>query len=111
MGIVLIVATILGGIAAIWFFYDKFSSENEISGENEFSVENKTVNNNWWESSELKKCLEAEGYNTFAWSNSDRVEERIDEGYEVIFDEDKDNKIKYKLVNKSAQVLIGRKNT
>jgi len=107
MEIILVIATILGGIAAIWFFYDKYS------GKNEFSVENKTVNNTWWESSDLKKSLEADGYNKFAWSNSDRVEERIDEGYEVIFDEDKDkdNKIRYKLVNKSAQVLIGRKNT
>ena len=105
MEIVLIIATILGGIAAIWFFYDKYS------GKNKFSVEGKTVNNNWWEASELKKRLETEGYNTFAWSNSDRVEERMDEGYEVIFDVDSNKKIKYKLVNKSGQVLIGRKNT
>ena len=111
MEIIIAIATILGGIGALWFFYDKFfSSKPDLGIQNEGipekTIENKIVNSIWWESSELKKSLEAEGYNTFSWSNSDRVEERIDKGYEVIFDENKDNKI---LCRSEATVRLATK--
>ena len=99
MDIVLEVATILGGIVAIWFLYEKF-----------FLVETKEkeVNNAWWESSKLKEKLEKKGY-AFSWSNSNAVEERLSNGYEIIYQ--KTLLTKHKLINSSGQVLIGNKNT
>jgi len=116
MEIILAIATFLGGIVAIWFIYDKFFSSKpgddiQDEGNLEKIIENKTVNSAWWESSELKSNLEAQGYNKFYWSDDDRVEERIDNGYDLIFDENNDKRIKYKLVNSSDQVLIGKKDT
>lgn len=96
---VLTIATILGGIAAIWFLWEKF-----------FSVEafEKKVNSTWWEKSQLKGKLEKNGY-IFRWTDSDSVEEKSSNGYEIIFE--KTLFSKHKLVNKSGQILIGKKNT
>lgn len=102
MEIILGFATILGGLTAVWFFWDKYNEKNH------WVYEDKQVNNNWFELSDLKKTLETEGF-TFRWSNVDAIEERKQKGYKIIYEEDKQNKRKYRLVNKSGQVLIGRK--
>lgn len=97
------IATVLGGIAAIGYFRDKWREKQQ------WTEKEKAVNSNWWESSELKKQYIAKGYTEFGWSNFDRLAERIAEGKEVVFEVDEENRIKYRLVNKSGQVLVGRK--
>lgn len=97
------IATILGGIAAIHYFHDKWKDRNR------FTEEEKAVTSAWWEESDLKKEYEANGFRAFSWSNSDRVAERQAEGADVIYLVDKERKVKAKLVNRSGQVLIGRK--
>jgi hypothetical protein len=97
------IATVLGGIAAIGYFLDKWRERRQWT-ENE-----KVVNTNWWESSDLKTQYENNGYRDFGWSNADRLAERIAEGKEVVFETDEENRTKYRLVNKSGQVLVCRK--
>lgn len=98
----LAIATILGGIAAIWFFWEKYRKKDE------WHEEDKIVDPSWWESSELKKITDAQGY-TYRWSNPEKVEGRKTNGYSIIYEENKKSKIRYRLVNKSHQVLIGKK--
>jgi len=102
MKIILAIATILGGIAAIWFFLDRYREKDK------WHEKDKIVDSTWWESSELKKDYDAQRY-TYRWSNSDKVEARKGSGYSIIYEEDKKDKIRYRLVNKSHQVLIGKK--
>ena len=103
MEIVLGIATVIGGIAAILFFCDIYKKRRQ------WQEVEKVVNSNWWESSELKKNLKAQGYK-FRWSNADAVEQQRSIGYEIIYEEDNSNKKKYKLINRSGQVLIGKIN-
>ena len=98
MEILLAIFTILGGIAAIWYFWDKIFIKEEAE---------KEVNNAWWEASNLKRKLENKGY-SFRWSNADKVAQRLAEGYEIIFV--KGLFKKHKLINSSGQILIGKKN-
>ena len=104
MEIVLAIATMLGGVSAVWYFWDKYRRNRE------WREKEKVVNSNWWESSELKRTLEARGFK-FRWSNRDRIEERKQSGYELIYEEDKINRTRYVLVNSSGQVLIGKRDT
>jgi len=97
------IATVLGGIAAVVYFRDKWREKQE------WTEKDKVVNNNWWESSDLKIQYETRGCKEFYWSNSDRVAERVTEGKEVVFETDEENRTKYRLVNKSGQVLVCRK--
>lgn len=97
------IATILGGVAAAFYFRDKWRERNR------FTEQEKEVTSAWWEASDLKKECEAKGFRSFAWSNSDRVAEREADGAEIIYEINLDRKVKFKLVNRSAQVLIGRK--
>lgn len=103
VGWVLGIATLLGGIAAIYYFFDKWRERNR------FAEGVKEVTSAWWDASELKKEYEAKGFRSFGWSNSDRVAERLTEGAEVVYEIDDVKKVKSKLVNRSGQVLIGRK--
>jgi len=99
------IATVLGGIAALWFFRDKWRERDR------FTDEDKEVNSAWWEASALRKDYEARGFTAFRWSNSDKVTQRIAEGTEVIYEIDRKRKVRYRLVNNSKQVLLGRKGT
>ena len=84
MEIILSIATVLGGIAAAWFIWDKYThSSNYIEKE-------KIVNSKWWDSSALKGDLENQGY-VFRWSNPDKVEDRLKEGFEIIYEKNLDN--------------------
>jgi hypothetical protein len=97
------IATVLGGIAAIGYFRDKLKEKQQ------WTEQEKVVNTNWWECSNLKAQYESKGYKDFSWSNPDRLAERIAEGKEVVFETDEENRIKYRLVNKGSQVLVCRK--
>ena len=103
---VLGVATILGGVAAIVYFMEVSRKEKSQWVEKE-----KEVNSSWWESSDLKKQYDQEGYEHFRWSNSDLVAQRVTEGMEIIYEMDAEGRVKYKLVNESRQVLLGHKST
>jgi hypothetical protein len=100
---VLGIATLLGGIAAIGYFWDKWRKKKK------WTETEKEVNDAWWQSSELKKKYVAEGFADFSWSDKDRVAERVSEGKEVVYEIDTEKSIKSKLVNKSGQVLLCRK--
>ena len=97
---VLGIATLLGGIAAIWFFVDKYKHKNM------WQEKEKAVNNKWLETSEIKKLYK--DYD-LRWANPDSIEERKQKGYEVVYEKDMPLKIKYRLINASNQVLIGIK--
>src|SRR3990172_5962950 len=103
IGWVLAIATILGGIAAIFYFRGKWTERGR------FTEQDKEVTSTWWEASDVKKDYEARGFRSFRWSNSDRVAERRDEGAEIIYLIDDATKVKFRLVNRNGQVLIGRK--
>jgi hypothetical protein len=105
MAWVLGVATIFGGIAAILYFRDMWKDRNR------FTEGDKEVTSAWWETSDVKNDYEARGFRSFGWSNSDRVSEREAEGAEVVYVIDDARKLKFRLVNRSGQVLIGRKGT
>jgi len=102
---VLGIATLIGGIAAIGYFRDKWRENNK------WIEKEKEVNNAWWESSSLKAEYEAQGFTNFSWSNSDKVAERIASGKEFVYENDEKNQIRYKLVNKSGQILLCKKGT
>lgn len=76
--------------------------------QNHWKIKEKGVNSKWWESSDLRRTLEPQGY-TFRWSDRDRIEERKQNGYNLIYQEDEVNRTKYVLKNKSGQVLIGKR--
>ena len=110
MEIILAIATILGGISAIIFFCDKYKKKNSHADNTEFRDKEKVIDNSWWESSELRNDLLKNDYE-FRWSNQDKIENRLSQGYEVIFQTDHSVKTKYKLINESRQVLIGKQKT
>lgn len=97
------IATLLGGIAAIGYFRDKWNDRLQ------WPEQEKIVSSIWWESSLLKSKYQETGCAHFAWSNRDRLAERIAEGMEVVLETDAANRIKYRLVNRSGQVLICRR--
>ncbi len=99
------IATVLGGLAALVYFGEKWRQRTR------WTDKDKEVNSAWWEASALKKDYEARGYRHFAWSNSDRVAERMAQGCELVHDVDKANRVKYRLINTSGQVLLCRKPT
>ena len=98
----LAVATLLGGVAAVFYLCDIWRKKRL------WVEKEKEINSAWWESSELKIQYEVDGYKDFHWSNSDLVPMRVTEGKEIIYEIDEKNRVKYKLVNKSGQVLLGR---
>jgi hypothetical protein len=96
------IATVLGGIAAVGYFRDKWRAKQQ------WTEREKIVSTAWWESSDLKTQYEAKGCTDFGWSNPDRLAERMAEGKQVVFEIDHQNQIKYHIVNKSGQVLVCR---
>ena len=68
----------------------------------------KIVTSEWWNASDLKKEYEGRGWTTFRWSNVDRVPEREQEGYKVVVLRDPSANMRYRLVNRSGQVLVAK---
>lgn len=100
---VLGIATLIGGIAAIGYFVDKWRAKAQ------WTEKDKEVNNAWWESSDLRKHYQDAGCGDFGWSNPERVAERLAAGKEGVYEIDEKNRIKYRLVNRSGQVLLCRR--
>lgn len=70
--------------------------------------EPKLVDFGWPEKSGFMAKAKQNGYEV-AWSKPDRVASREIDGYEAMFEIDKDAKVKRKLVLRDGLVLIGRK--
>jgi len=69
----------------------------------------KLVTSAWWESSELRKEYERRGYNQFYWSKAERVPERQNKGYEIVYLGDPAASIRYRIINKSGQMLLAKR--
>jgi hypothetical protein len=103
MTIILAIATILGGIAAIVYFWEKYQKKKK------WQEKEKIVDSSWWEASELKKVTDAQGFKTYRWSHPEKVEGRKSNGYSIIYEVDKKNNIRYRLTDKGHKILIGKK--
>lgn len=68
----------------------------------------KVVTSAWWEASDLRMQYLARGLKTFRWSDSERVAEREQKGYEVVYLVDTAANVRFRIVNKSGQVLIAK---
>ena len=74
------------------------------------SVEkDKLVNSEWWEASDLRMEYASRGLKNVRWSNPEIIARREQQGYEVIYLDDHAAKVRYRIVNKSGQVLIGNR--
>ena len=85
MPVVLAVATILGGIAAIWFFRDKIAGWWQHGHVPDPPPEIGDVDLDYPDRSGLKARLEAEGYK-IRWSREDNLAERFAEGWEIVIE-------------------------
>ena len=63
----------------------------------------------WWENSKLRAEYEKRGINRFYWSNADAVAERQAEGYEFVFLDDAAENVRYRIINRSGQILMGKR--
>lgn len=71
--------------------------------------QDKLVTSAWWEASDLRKDYKGRGLNHFHWSNADRVPEREQQGHEIVYLDDANANICYRIVNKSGQVLMAKR--
>jgi len=69
----------------------------------------KLVTSTWWEASDVRKDYEGRGLNHFNWSNAERVPEREEQGHEIVYLDDATANIRYRIVNKSGQVLMAKR--
>lgn len=90
MEIVLTIATVLGGLGALWFFWDKIVLVIGICQRNEGGAEpaagpvEKWVDFRYPHDSGLQATLEAKGYKV-AWCSDRNLARRVDlEGWEVV---------------------------
>lgn len=72
-----------------------------------WTEEEREVNERWLE--RVKPTYEAQGYSDFSWSNSDRVQERLEDGKVIVYECDEESHTKYKHVRENGQVLLARK--
>jgi len=71
--------------------------------------QDKLVTSAWWESSDLRTDYVGRGLNHFYWSNADRVTEREQQGHQIVYLDDTNANIRYRIVNKSGQVLVAHR--
>ena len=69
----------------------------------------KLATSTWWEASDLRKEYVSRGLNHFHWSNAERVAEREQQGHEIVLLDDVEANIRYRIVNKSGQVLMAKR--
>ena len=73
------------------------------------SQEDKLVTSAWWDASDLRKEYVGRGLNHFHWSSAERVAEREQQGHEIVYLDTVETNIRYRIVNKSGQVLMARR--
>jgi len=69
--------------------------------------ETKLVSYDWIEKSGFGKEAKKNGY-FIRWSKPEKIASRFLDGYEVMYEIDKQKRIRYKLVLKDGSVLIGK---
>jgi hypothetical protein len=69
----------------------------------------KLVTSAWWEASDLRKEYEHRGFKHFYWSKPELIPEREGKGYEVVYLDDSAANARYRIVNKSGQVLLAKR--
>lgn len=71
-------------------------------------VADKTVTPQWWDASDLRREYESRGLTRFYWSDVDRVPEREQQGYQIVYLDDTVGNNRFRIVNKSGQVLMAK---
>ncbi len=77
----------------------------------EWNKDIKVVDREWLEKSEFDKHMGEQGY-TLYWSKPEKIETRKLEGYEIMYEIDKKNRIKLRIERRSggdSLVLMGKK--
>lgn len=74
------------------------------------SERDKLVNSAWWEASDLRKEYQNRGFSRFHWSNAQSVAEREQQEHEVVYLNDASTNTRFRLVNRSGQILMARRN-
>jgi hypothetical protein len=75
----------------------------------EWKEETKLVSSDWIEKSGFRREAENNGI-LLRWSRPDKVESRILDGYEVMYEIDRSKRVRRKLVLKDGLVLLGKCN-
>jgi hypothetical protein len=71
--------------------------------------ESKLVDREWLDRSGFKDLMESKGYE-LRWSKRDRIETRKLDGYEVIFEIDRSNRVRRRIERgREPLILIGKK--
>lgn len=73
-----------------------------------WNEETKIVDFQWIEKSGFKAKAENEGFQLY-WSSPEKVPTRLLNGYEIVYEIDKSNKVKHRLELKDGSVLIGKR--
>lgn len=63
----------------------------------------------WWETSDLRKEYVSRGLNHFDWSDAKRVAKLQQQGHEIVVLDDVEANIRYRIVNKSGEVLMAKR--
>ncbi|MGE4349673.1 MAG: hypothetical protein AB7D28_07900 [Candidatus Berkiella sp.] len=102
------IATIVGTLLAVFYAIKKFTSWYH--QRNIYRVEDKEVTLRWLEQTPLKQGWEDQGYR-LAWPLLKELEIKKSEGWEVMYEVDDKNKIKYRFVviNNPDHLLMGKK--
>ena len=75
----------------------------------EWKEETKLVSSDWLEKSGFRKEAEKNGI-SLRWSKPDKVESRLLDGYEIMYEVDSSKSVRRKLVLKDGLILIGKRN-
>lgn len=80
---------------------------NFIKKTSTLQIEDKLVNNQWLAESGFQENAETLGY-ILRWSKPDKIEERRLKGYDIFYEIDQKNSKAYRLIDKSASVLMAK---
>lgn len=75
----------------------------------EWKGETKLVSSDWLEKSGFKKEAENNGI-SLRWSKPEKIESRLLDGYEIMYEVDNSERVRRKLVLKDGLILIGKRN-
>ncbi len=84
-----------------------YALSNDVVKALQYREEEKLVEIRWPEISGLQSEAEERGVK-LSWSRPEKVESRLLQGYEIIYEVDKINRVKRKLVLRDGLVLIAR---
>ncbi|MFQ5684572.1 MAG: hypothetical protein ACE5HC_15035 [Candidatus Binatia bacterium] len=85
-----------------------YAVAKDLKGYLSWQEESKLVDFNWPETSGLKAEAQKSGLE-LSWSNPEKVQSRILEGYEIVYEIDKSKQIRRRLELKDGLVLMGKR--